>query len=53
MREGKKATVSKCSIDGCRGNEFRSYGLCGKHYKKSVEEVKAKMKVATDGNFAI
>ena len=53
MREEKKAARSKCTIDGCGGIEVRSYGLCGKHYKKSVEEVKAKMKVATDGNFAI
>ena len=53
MREEKKAARSKCTIDRCGGIEVRSYGLCGKHYKKSVEEVKAKMKVATDGNFAI
>jgi len=51
MRERKKAALSKCSIDGCRGNEFRSYGFCGKHYNKSVEDAKAKMKVATDNNF--
>jgi hypothetical protein len=28
MREAKKAEKSKCRINGCGGNEFRSYGLC-------------------------
>ncbi len=51
MREAKKAARPKCSIYGCGGNEFRSYGLFIKHYRKSVEDAKAKMKVATDGNF--
>ena len=40
MREAKKAAVPKCSIDGCGGNELRSYGLCNKHYRKSVEDAK-------------
>jgi hypothetical protein len=33
--------------------QLRSYGLCNKHYRKSVEYPKAKKKVAiaTDGNF--
>ena len=53
MREEKKAARPKCTINGCGGNEFRSYGLCDKHYKKSVKDAKAKMKVATDGNFGI
>ena len=53
MREEKKAARPKCTIDGCGDNEFRSYGLCSKQYKKSVEDDKAKMKVATDGNFGI
>ncbi len=51
MMEAKKAAVSTCSIDMCRGNEVRLYELCGKHYKKSVEDTKAKMMVATDDNF--
>ena len=51
MREAKKAAVTKCIIYGCGGNELRSYRLCGKQYRKSVEDAKAKMKVATDGNF--
>ena len=47
MREEKMAARPKCTIDGCGGIEARLYGLCGKHYKKSVEEAnKAKMKVA-------
>jgi hypothetical protein len=49
MREGKKAVVPKFSIYGC--GELRSYGLCDKHYWKRVKGAKAKMKVATDGNF--
>ena len=28
MREAKKAEKSKCRINGCGGNEFRSYRLC-------------------------
>ena len=51
MREAKKAAVPKCCIDGCEGNELRSYGLCNKRYRKSVEDAKAKKKVASDGNF--
>jgi hypothetical protein len=51
MREAKKAARQKCSIDGCIGNEIRSYRLCDKHDRKSVENAKAKMKVANDGNF--
>jgi hypothetical protein len=51
MREAKKAARPKCSIYGCGGNEVRSYGLGIKHYRKRVEDAKAKMKVATDGNF--
>jgi hypothetical protein len=51
MRETKKAARPKCSIDGCIGNEFRSYELCDKHNRKRNEDAKAKMKVATDGNF--
>jgi hypothetical protein len=51
MREAKKAAAPKCRINGCGGNEFRSYGLCGKHYRKRNEDAKAEMKVATDGNF--
>ena len=42
MRETKKAARPKCSIDGC---------LCDKHNRKRNEDAKAKMKVATDGNF--
>ena len=53
MREAKKAALPTCSIDGCRGNELRSCRLCYKHYRKSVEDTKAKMKAATDGNFII
>jgi hypothetical protein len=54
MREAKKAAIPKCRINGCGGNELRSYGLCKKHYKKSIEDAKAKMKVvATDGNYRI
>ena len=41
MREEKKAARPKCKIDGCGGNELRSYGLCENHYKKSFEEAKA------------
>ena len=51
MMEAKKAAVSTCSIDVCRGNEVRLYEMCGKHYKKSIEDAKAKMMVATDDNF--
>ena len=51
IREAKKAASPKCRIDGCIGNEFRSYGLCVKHYLKRNEDAKAEMKVATDGNF--
>jgi hypothetical protein len=51
MREEKKAASPKCRIDGCGGNECRSYGLCQKHYRKRNEDAKAEMKVATDGNF--
>ena len=32
MREAKKAAEPKCTIDGCGRNEYRSYGLCNKHY---------------------
>ena len=28
MREEKKAARPKCTIDGCIGNKFKSYGLC-------------------------
>ena len=51
IREEKKAARPKCRIDGCRGNQFRSYGLCKKHYRKRNKDAKAEMKVATDGNF--
>jgi hypothetical protein len=51
MRKEKKAARPKCRIDGCGGNEYRSYGLCVKHYWKRNEDAKAEMKVATDGNF--
>jgi hypothetical protein len=51
MRKEKKAARSKCRIDGCGGNECRSYGLCVKHYRKRNEDAKAEMKVETDGNF--
>ena len=44
MREAKKAAVPTSIIDGCRGNEVRSYGLCQKHYKQS-ERAKAEMKL--------
>jgi hypothetical protein len=51
MREEKKAAIPKCRIDGCGGNEVRSYRLCEKHYRKRNEDAKAKLKVATDGKF--
>jgi hypothetical protein len=51
MRKEKKAARPKCRIDGCGGNEFRSYGLRDKHYRKRNNDAKAEMKVATDGNF--
>ena len=51
MREANKAALPKCSIYGCGGNELRAYGLCRKHYRKNVKDAKAKIKVATDGNF--
>jgi hypothetical protein len=41
MREEKKAARPKCIIDGCGGNELRSYGLFKKHYKQSIEDAKA------------
>jgi hypothetical protein len=50
-RETKKAEKPKCRIDGCGVNEFRSYGLCDKHYRKRNKDAKAEMKVATDSNF--
>ena len=55
MREEKKAAIPKCRIDGCRGIELRSYGLCQTHYRKRNKDAKAKaeMKVATDSNFGI
>jgi hypothetical protein len=45
MRKEKKAARPKCRIDGCGGNECRSYGLCQKHYRKRNEDAKAEMKV--------
>ena len=47
----KKAAIPECRIDGCGVNEFRSYGLCEKHYRKRNKDTMAEMKVATDGNF--
>jgi hypothetical protein len=51
MREEKKAAIPECRIDGCRGNEFRLYGLCQAHYRKINTDAKAEVKVETDGNF--
>ncbi len=42
MREQEKAARPKCTIKGCVGNEFKSYELCRKLYKKSAEDAKAK-----------
>jgi hypothetical protein len=42
IRAAKKAARPKCTINGCRLNELRSYGLCEKHYKDSVKDAKAK-----------
>ena len=42
IREEKKAARPKCTINGCGGNELRSYELCSKHYRKSVKDAKAK-----------
>jgi hypothetical protein len=53
MREEKKAAIPKCRIDGCGGNELRSYGLCQTHYRKRNKDAKAEMKVATDSNFGV
>ena len=39
MREAKKSAEPKCTIDGCRGNDYRSYRLC----KKKSKEAKAKI----------
>jgi hypothetical protein len=48
MREAKKAEKSKCRINGCGGNEFRSYGLCQTHYRKRNTDAKAEVKVSTE-----